>query len=102
MAMLQSLGGQLMLYRRGEIARETQDPIPQSEYHARLESDMEEGDDFAHQDANVRYWSDYSRVFLDRKSIQPVPDPLEGSEAEWSVGQELFRRYDEVLVLSLV
>ncbi|KAG1751844.1 Misato segment II tubulin-like domain-containing protein [Suillus lakei] len=76
---------------RGRVVRETQDPIPQSEYHARLE---EEGD-LECTDPNIRYWSDYSRVFLDRKSIQAIPDALESTEAGWSVGQELFRRYNE-------
>ncbi|OAX33636.1 tubulin nucleotide-binding domain-like protein [Rhizopogon vinicolor AM-OR11-026] len=80
---------------RGAVSRETQDPIPQSEYHARLESNMEEGDDLEHQDPNIRYWSDYSRVYLDQKSIQAIPDALESTEAEWSIGQGLFRRYDE-------
>ncbi|KAJ8584484.1 tubulin nucleotide-binding domain-like protein [Rhizopogon salebrosus TDB-379] len=80
---------------RGPVARETQEPIPQSEYHARLESNEEESDDPAQSDPNIRYWSDYSRVFLDQKSIQAVPDSLESTEAAWSVGQELFRRYDE-------
>jgi hypothetical protein len=85
-----------MIYRRGPVARETQEPIPQSEYHARLESNEEEADDPAQSDPNIRYWSDYSRVFLDQKSIQAVPDSLESTEAAWSVGQELFRRFDEV------
>ncbi|KAG1750528.1 Misato segment II tubulin-like domain-containing protein [Suillus paluster] len=80
---------------RGGVVRETQDPIPQSEYHARLEGDTEEEGDLARPDPNVRYWSDYSRVFLDRKSIQAIPDAMESTEAGWSVGQELFRRYNE-------
>ncbi|KAG2078653.1 tubulin nucleotide-binding domain-like protein [Suillus decipiens] len=78
---------------RGRVVRETQDPIPQSEYHARLEGETEEGD-IGCTDPNIRYWSDYSRVFLDRKSIQPIPDALESTEAGWSVGQDLFRRYN--------
>ncbi|KAG2361555.1 Misato segment II tubulin-like domain-containing protein [Suillus spraguei] len=79
---------------RGRVVRETQDPIPQSEYHARLEGETEE-DDLGRTDPNIRYWSDYSRIFLDRKSVQPVPDALESTEAGWSVGQDLFRRYNE-------
>ncbi|KAG0698563.1 Misato segment II tubulin-like domain-containing protein [Suillus ampliporus] len=80
---------------RGGVIHETQDPIPQSEYHARLEGDVEEESDLVRPDSNIRYWSDYSRVFLDRKSIQAIPDVLESTEAGWSVGQELFRRYNE-------
>ncbi|KAG2135404.1 Misato segment II tubulin-like domain-containing protein [Suillus bovinus] len=79
---------------RGRVVRETQDPIPQSEYHARLEGETDEGDP-ERTDSNIRYWSDYSRVFFDRKSIQAVPDALESTEAGWSVGQDLFRRYNE-------
>ncbi|KAG2143689.1 Misato segment II tubulin-like domain-containing protein [Suillus clintonianus] len=80
---------------RGRVVRETQDPIPQSEYHARLEGEMDEEGNLEYTDPNIRYWSDYSRVFLDRKSIQAIPDALESTEAGWSVGQELFRRYNE-------
>ncbi|KAG2139792.1 Misato segment II tubulin-like domain-containing protein [Suillus bovinus] len=70
---------------RGRVVRETQDPIPQSEYHARLEGETDEGDP-ERTDSNIRYWSDYSRA---------VPDALESTEAGWSVGQDLFRRYNE-------
>lgn len=91
----------LIIYRGGAVTRETQDPIPQSEYHARLESNMEEVDDSAYRDPNIRYWSDYSCVFLDKKTIQAVPDALEGTEAGWSIAQELFRRYNEVHALFL-
>ncbi|KAG1773689.1 Misato segment II tubulin-like domain-containing protein [Suillus placidus] len=80
---------------QGRVVRETQDPIPQSEYHARLEGEMEDEGDLELTDPKIRYWSDYSRVFLDRKSIQTIPDILEGTEAGWSVGQDLFRRYNE-------
>lgn len=81
---------------RGTVVRETQNPIPQSEYHARLEDEIEEGG-LESTDPNIRYWSDYSRVFLDQKSIQAIPDALEGIEAGWCVDQDLFRRYNEVL-----
>lgn len=56
---------------------------------------MDEEGNLEYTDPNIRYWSDYSRVFLDRKSIQAIPDALESTEAGWSVGQELFRRYNE-------
>ncbi|KAG1824274.1 Misato segment II tubulin-like domain-containing protein [Suillus variegatus] len=79
---------------QGRVVCETQDPIPQSEYHARLEGELEEGD-LERTDPNIRYWSDYSRVFFDRKSIQAIPDALESIEAGWSVGQDLFQRYNE-------
>lgn len=79
---------------RGTVVRETQNPIPQSEYHARLEDEIEEGG-LESTDPNIRYWSDYSRVFLDQKSIQAIPDALEGIEAGWCVDQDLFRRYNE-------
>jgi hypothetical protein len=93
---------ELILYRRGRVVRETQVPIPQSEYHARLEGEIEEKGDLERTDSDIRYWSDYSRVFLDPKSIQPIPDALESTEAGWSVGQDLFRRYNEVLSFFLV
>lgn len=93
------LAYELILCRQGKVVCETQDPIPQSEYHARLEGELEEGD-LERTDPNIRYWSDYSRVFFDRKSIQAIPDALESIEAGWSVGQDLFQRYNEVYSLS--
>lgn len=51
-------------------------------------------------ETKVRYWSDYSRVFFDPKSIQPVPDAPGIVEGDWMTNQELFRRYDEACVLT--
>ncbi|KAG2091345.1 uncharacterized protein F5147DRAFT_723891, partial [Suillus discolor] len=68
-----------------KVVCETQDPIPQSEYHAHLEGEIEESD-FKRTGPNIRYWSDYSHVFrvFDQKSIQVIPDALESIKAGWS------------------
>ncbi|KAG1873867.1 hypothetical protein F4604DRAFT_1765544 [Suillus subluteus] len=93
---------ELILCRRGKVTCETQNQIPQSEYHPRFEGEIEENGDLECTDQNIRYWSDYTHVFLDPKYIQPIPDALESTEAVWSVvGQDLFRRYlNEVPVVS--
>ncbi|KAG1853678.1 hypothetical protein F4604DRAFT_1686264 [Suillus subluteus] len=58
----------LIFYWRGRVVREKQDLIPQGE--------IEEGD-LECTGPNVTYWSNYSRIFLDRESIQArIPDAL--------------------------
>ncbi|KIK97683.1 hypothetical protein PAXRUDRAFT_135797 [Paxillus rubicundulus Ve08.2h10] len=81
----------------GDVIHREQEQIAQSEYHSLLEHEdgldsVEEGKVF---DTKIRYWSDYSRVSFDPKSIQAVPDAFETVESNWSASQEIFRRYDE-------
>ncbi|KAG1830678.1 hypothetical protein DFJ58DRAFT_918329 [Suillus subalutaceus] len=64
---------------RGKLTCETQNQIPQSEYHPRFEGEIEENGDLERTHQNITYWSDYTHVFLDPKYIQPIPD------AHWKV-----------------
>lgn len=83
---------------RGGVLRHEQERVPQSEYHALLEAENEPNAmdlDSNPPETKVRFWSDYSRVFFDPKSIQPVPDTLENIEGDWTASQELFRQYDK-------
>ena len=88
--------------RQGTVQRQEQERIRQSEYHALLETEVDSNamDHDQFHETKVRYWSDYSRVFFDPKSIQPVPDALGIVEGDWMTNHELFRRYDGVCVLS--
>ncbi|KAG7443782.1 mtDNA inheritance protein Dml1 [Guyanagaster necrorhizus] len=45
----------------------------------------------------IRYWSDFSRVYYTRKSIQMVPQTLdwESTEGDWKQGEQYFRQFDE-------
>lgn len=50
------------------------------------------------QDQNIRYWSDFSRVYYLPRSLQQLPDPLPWEETcvDWRKGQDIFNRYNEV------
>ena len=79
-----------------------QDPVPQSDYHARLEADGdlvdEDGDEDDSQPSNVRYWSDYSRVYFHPRTLQRLPDPAdwEASEGDWIKSKETFLEHENV------
>ncbi|KAJ7046455.1 Misato segment II tubulin-like domain-containing protein [Mycena alexandri] len=67
-----------------------QEPVRQSQY----QTDMEELD-VKLQD--VRYWSDFNRLYFVPRTVQKVPDVPEWADAEgnWTGGHEMFTRYDE-------
>lgn len=51
------------------------------------------------QDAgDIRYWSDFDRVYYLPRSLQKLPDPpeWESTDRGWILGHELFTRYNEV------
>lgn len=47
---------------------------------------------------DIRYWSDYNRVYYIPRTIQKLPDPAEWESAnyDWLQGQESFTKYDQV------
>ncbi|KAF8634727.1 hypothetical protein AX15_000741 [Amanita polypyramis BW_CC] len=47
--------------------------------------------------SEIRYWSDFSRVFYDPNSLHPVPDAAYGEleHGDWKGNSELFSRYNE-------
>lgn len=92
------------LYRNGEVVECKQDPIPKSLYHDRIESDNGDDDDedrsqSRDNELDVRYWSDYNRLYYTPKTIQKLPDVAdwESAEGDWARGKQLFQRFDEVL-----
>jgi hypothetical protein len=50
--------------------------------------------------ADVRYWSDFNRLYYLPRTIQKIPDisDWEDAEGNWAAGHETFARYDEVPV----
>lgn len=84
--------------RHGGVVRQEQERIPQSEYHSLLdlENNSEQTEPIA---TKIRYWSDFSRVFFDPKSLQTVPDTPEIVEGDWNASCEAFFRYDDVRIL---
>ncbi|OSD03670.1 tubulin nucleotide-binding domain-like protein [Trametes coccinea BRFM310] len=88
----------------GGMVQYRQDPIPKSDYHTRLNEELAESDE--HQGnkqtpvtvdaSNVRFWSDYSRVYYHPRSIQKLPDlaDWERSEGEWQSSREAFANHE--------
>jgi len=90
----------------GDIHEFRQPAIPKSKYHIKLEetgglgvADEDQDQPWLLQKPDeIRYWSDFSRVFYDSRSIQPLPDPVYGEplRGDWKGGHELFYRYNVV------
>ena len=86
-----------------------QDPISDGPYQTQLDEEIEE-EAVAQPEperstaipplcsSNVRYWSDYDRVYHLPRSIHKLPDlaDWETAEGDWSAGKEAFLRYDLV------
>ena len=87
-----------------------QDPIPKSDYQNRLDEGETENEDLPedHTDpesgaskigpTNVRFWSDYSRVFFHPRSLQRLPDlpDWDAVESDWIKSRESFSSYEQV------
>ncbi|OJT12345.1 Protein dml-1 [Trametes pubescens] len=83
----------------GGVVEYRQDPIPKSAYQARLEageSDELEDKDVTTDTSNVRFWSDYSRVYYHPRSFQKLPDlaEWERAEGEWNASKETFEKHE--------
>lgn len=48
----------------------------------------------------IRYWSDFNRVYYVPRTVQKIPDVAdwENTEGDWNLGQETFERYNEASV----
>lgn len=87
-----------------------QEPIPPSDYHTLLEHEAAADDRHTANnddklkvapraaDPDVRFWSDYSRVFLHPRSSQRLPDTpdWESTEGNWLWSKETFERHNAV------
>lgn len=83
--------------RDGGVVRQEQERIPPSEYHSHLE--LEDNSQQAKPIATkIRYWSDFSHVFFDPRSIQAVPNVPELVEGDWNASCETFLQYDNVRI----
>ena len=103
----------LRLVRSGDVDEIRQPSIQSSEYQKQLDEEIEEehSDYRSRADSRdvaletpvlraneVRYWSDFSRVFYLPRSLHQLPDVLdfENSEEDWAEGRTMFERYDAV------
>ncbi|KAI0351612.1 tubulin nucleotide-binding domain-like protein [Trametes cingulata] len=83
----------------GGVVEYRQDPIPRSEYQRRLahEESAEQDDDAeASEPSDVRFWSDYNRVYYHPRSAQRLPDlaDWERAEGEWTASRQAFEKYE--------
>jgi hypothetical protein len=48
--------------------------------------------------SDIRYWSDFNRVYYVPRSIHKIPDQAdwEAGDGDWQGGKEAFLRYDTV------
>jgi hypothetical protein len=93
-----------------------QDPIPDIAYQTQLDQETDEDSDpvlgqqpYPEESSavpplvasDVRYWSDYNRVYYIPRSIHKLPDlaDWETAEGDWQGGKETFLRYDSVSYL---
>ncbi|KAN0125798.1 Misato Segment II tubulin-like domain containing protein [Russula decolorans] len=97
----------------GAVDEIQQDPIPDIAYQAQLDQETDEDSDphaavLGQPDpkkssavpplvaSDVRYWSDYNRVYYIPRSIHKLPDlaDWDTAEGDWQGGKETFLRYD--------
>lgn len=103
--------------RDGAVDEIQQDPIPDIAYQSQLDQETDDEDSDPHAAAlgqqpdpkkspavpplvasDIRYWSDYNRVYYIPRSIHKLPDlaDWETAEGDWQGGRETFLRYDSV------
>ncbi|EIW74910.1 tubulin nucleotide-binding domain-like protein [Coniophora puteana RWD-64-598 SS2] len=64
--------------------------------HRKMHPANDQGKAQKAQDAGeIRYWSDFNRVYFDPRTVQGIPGGLEGTEGDWDGGREVFARYNE-------
>jgi hypothetical protein len=88
--------------RQGSSVQVHQEPYPVSAYHdSLLDEDTIQDSKPAVLAGDIRSWSDYSRVFYERRSLQRIPDIMDSDAAEgnWEAGKQLFSQFDAVSLI---
>ena len=108
--------------RDGAVDEIQQDPIRDIAYQTQMGQEIDEEDSNPHAAllgkpdpekdsavptlvaSDVRYWSDYNRVYYIPRSIHKLPDlaDWETAEGDWQGGKESFSRYDSVRLFARV
>ncbi|KAL5498285.1 DML1 [Sanghuangporus vaninii] len=82
----------------GAISEYRQEAIPKSEYQKRLDDGEDRVEDYLenNKSSNMRFWSDFNRVYYIPRSIQQVPDlpEWEANRGDWNHGKNVFERYN--------
>jgi hypothetical protein len=61
------------LYRNGNVIEYKQDPIPESKYHNQIQHDHEKASHYQDGEPDVRYWSDFNRLYYAPKTARRLP-----------------------------
>ncbi|KAJ3824552.1 Misato segment II tubulin-like domain-containing protein [Lentinula raphanica] len=82
---------------QGEVAGYGPVPKEPHAYQTYLKTDEASTSSATDFTNNIRYWSDFNRVFYVPRTIQMLPDVPDWQETQgdWLVGQEMFQRYNE-------
>ncbi|ETW74824.1 hypothetical protein HETIRDRAFT_237753, partial [Heterobasidion irregulare TC 32-1] len=91
----------------GAVLEVRQDLIPEATYQTLLDQEVDDDPDQSQdpvQDepvqalhsSDVRYWSDFNRVYYVPRTIQKLPDVAEweNTEGNWQLSKDTFERYD--------
>ncbi|KAL5520438.1 hypothetical protein ACEPAG_9662 [Sanghuangporus baumii] len=80
------------------ISEHRQEVIPKSEYQKRLDDGEDGVEDYLenNKSSDMRFWSDFNRVYYIPRSIQQVPDlpEWEANRGDWNHGKSIFERYN--------
>lgn len=93
-------------FRNGDIVECKQDLIPKSAYQSHMEAGstlpeetpLDSSPRLFQGAGDIRYWSDFDRVYYLPRSLQKLPDPPEWKSTDlgWDQGHEMFTRHNEV------
>ncbi|KAI0261263.1 tubulin nucleotide-binding domain-like protein [Gloeopeniophorella convolvens] len=90
----------------GAVDEIRQDRVPDNTYQLQLDEEVEEDPAFPEAEesqpvpplkrSDVRYWSDYNRVYYLPRSVHKLPDPADWGTADgdWQGGKDAFSRYN--------
>ena len=95
------------LFRHGDIVEYRQELISKSVYQNHMEAGLTLSEEIPQDSSpqliqdvgDIRYWSDFNRVYYLPRSLQKMPDPpeWESTDLGWIQGHEMFTRHNEVM-----
>ncbi|KAH8828971.1 Misato segment II tubulin-like domain-containing protein [Flagelloscypha sp. PMI_526] len=80
---------------QGTLQKTAQPPVPESAY---LQSLNQNSNSQAIIPSDIRYWSDFNRLYHHRETLQPLPDRPEWSQDDnltWQEGKDMFSTFDK-------
>jgi hypothetical protein len=93
--------------RNGDVVEYRQESVAKSAYQNSMEQELDDGPSFGdvqarggqERDREIRYWSDFNRVYYIPRTVQKLPDTAEweNTEGDWNNGRDSFAQFNEVL-----